>query len=78
MQASGAQDRGGEVKTSIPCRQMTAKFVCHFSPIISPPLTEVSHVAWRGAPLKMTGGTTKAVHRGSAAYRLRCDGVVSP
>jgi hypothetical protein len=39
---------------------MTAKFVVHFSLII--------HVAWRGAPLEMNGGTTKAVHRGPAGW----------
>jgi hypothetical protein len=34
--------------------------------------------AWRGAPLEMTGRTTKAVHRGPAAYRPRYDGAVGP
>jgi hypothetical protein len=57
---------------------MMAKFVGHFSPIIPSFKTEVSHVAWRGAPLEMMGGTTKAVHRGPAAYRLRCNGEVAP
>jgi hypothetical protein len=52
---------------------MTAKFVGHFSLII-PSFTN------RGfsCRLEMTGGTTKAVHRGPAAYRPRCDGVVAP
>jgi hypothetical protein len=40
-------------------------------------LTHGSHVAWRGTPLEMTGGTTKTVHRGPAVYRPRCDRVVA-
>jgi hypothetical protein len=33
--------------------QIDRPFLAQFRP----PLTEVSHVAWRGAPLEMTGGT---------------------
>jgi hypothetical protein len=31
-----------------------------------PSLTEVSHVAWRGAPLKITGGTKGGAQRASS------------
>jgi hypothetical protein len=34
-----------------------AKLIGHFSPYFRPSLTEVSHVAWHGVPLKMTDGT---------------------
>jgi hypothetical protein len=60
---------GGEVKPSVPCRRFAAcKRTLQFTwvgiagqidrPFIAqlrPLLTEVSHVAWRGAPLEMTG-----------------------
>jgi hypothetical protein len=39
--------------------QIDRPFLAQFRPL----LTEVSHVAWRGAPLEMTGGTTGGVKR---------------
>jgi hypothetical protein len=59
-------------------RQMTAKFAGQFLSIILSFTNRVSHVAWRGVPLEMTGRTTKAVHKGPAAFRPRCYRVVAP
>jgi hypothetical protein len=54
--------------------QINRAFLAHNSVLH---LTEVCHVACRGAPLEMTGGT-KGGAQGPAAYRSRCDGVVAP
>jgi hypothetical protein len=39
--------------------QIDRSFLAQFRPS----LTEVSHVAWRGAPLEMTGGTKGGTQR---------------
>jgi hypothetical protein len=77
---------GGEVKPSVPCRRFAAckrtlwlmwksesqaKLIDHFSPYIRPSLTEVSHVAWRGMPLEMMGGTKGGAQR-ARLLRPRC------
>jgi hypothetical protein len=69
---------GGEVKPSVPCRgfaackrsllftwksESQAKLTCHFLTQFRPSLTEASHVALRGAPLEMTGGTKRGAQR---------------
>jgi hypothetical protein len=83
---------GGEVKPSVPCRRFAAckktpeiyvevgiagkidrPFLAQF--LLS--LKEVSHVAWRGAPLEMTGGTKGGAQRASS-LRPRCVGEVDP
>jgi hypothetical protein len=73
----GMPSFGGEVKLSVLCRSFAAckksviyvksesqaKLTSHFSPVIRPSLIEASHVAWRGAPLEMTGRTKGGAKR---------------
>jgi hypothetical protein len=62
---------GGEVKPSVTCRRFAAckrtlsftwksesqaKFTGHILAQFRPSLSEISRVAWRGAPLEITGG----------------------
>jgi hypothetical protein len=83
---------GGEVKPSVPCRRFAACKKTHaiyvevviagkidrpFLAQFRPSLTEVSHVAWRGAPLEMTDGTKGGEQRASS-LRPRCFGEVDP
>jgi hypothetical protein len=82
---------GEEVKPSVPCRRFAAckktpaiyvevgiagKIDRPFRAQFSPSLIEVS-VAWRGAPLEMTGGTKGGAQRASS-LRPRCVGEVDP
>jgi hypothetical protein len=83
---------GGEVKPSAPCRRFAAckrtlrftwklestgkidrPFIAQFRPL----LTEVSHVAWHGAPLEMMDGTKGSAQRASS-LRPRYFGEVDP
>jgi hypothetical protein len=88
----GMPSFGGEVKPSIPCRRFAAckrtlrftwklqsegKTDCPFLAQFRPSLTEVSHGAWRGAPLEMTDGTKGDAQRASS-LRPRCLGEVDP
>jgi hypothetical protein len=72
---------GGEVKPSVPCHRFAAckktlaiyvevriagKFDRPFLTQFHPSLTEVSHVAWRGAPWRWRA-ELKEVHKGPAA-----------
>jgi hypothetical protein len=81
---------GGEVKPSVSCRRFSAfKSILWFTwklestgkidrPFLAqfrPSLTEVSHVAWRGAPLEITDGTKGGAQRASS-LRPRCFGEV--
>jgi hypothetical protein len=83
---------GGEVKPSVPCcrfaaRKRTLRFTWKLEsagkidrPFLAqfcPSLTEVSHVAWRGAPLEMTDGTKGGAQRANS-LRPRCFGEVDP
>jgi hypothetical protein len=54
-------------------RPIDSPFLAQFRPS----LTEVSHIAWRGAPLEMTGVTKGGAQR-ACSYRPRCDWVVAP
>jgi hypothetical protein len=75
---------GGEVNPSVPCRRFSAckrnlrftlklesagKIDRLFLAQFHPSLTEVSHVAWRGAPLDMTDGTIGGAQRASCFSR---------
>jgi hypothetical protein len=83
---------GAEVKPSVPCRRFAAckrtlrftlklesagkiyrTFLAQFCSL----LTEVSHVAWREAPLEMTDGTEGVAQRASS-LRSRCFGEIDP
>jgi hypothetical protein len=72
---------GGEVKPSAPCGRIAAckktpaiyvevgiagKIGRPFLAQFHPSLTEVSHFAWRGAPLDITGGTKGGAQRAAA------------
>jgi hypothetical protein len=82
----------GEVKPSVPCRRFAActstlrftwklesagKIDWQFLAQFRPSLTEVSHVAWRGAPLEMTDRTKGGSQRASS-LRPRCFWEVDP
>jgi hypothetical protein len=83
---------GGEVKPSVPCHRfaackrtpaiyvevrITGKIDRPFLAQFRPSLTEVSHVAWRGAPLEMTDRTKGGAQRASS-LRPKCIGEVDP
>jgi hypothetical protein len=83
---------GGKVKPSVPCcRFVACKRTLRFTwklesagkidrPFLAqfhPSLTEVSHVAWHGAPLEMMEGTNCSAQRPSS-LRPRCFGEVDP
>jgi hypothetical protein len=82
----------GEVKPFAPCRRFAAykktpgiyvevgiagKIYRPFLAQFRPSLREVSHVAWRGAPLEMVDGTKGGAQRASS-LRSRCVGEVDP
>jgi hypothetical protein len=83
---------GGEVKLSVPCRKFAAckrtlrftwklespgKIDWQFLAQFRPSLTEISHVAWHGAPLEITDGTKGSAQRASS-LRPRCFREVDP
>jgi hypothetical protein len=84
---------GGVVKPSVPCRRFVAcKRSLHLPwkshavgkiglaiscPYFIPSLTEVSHIAGRGAPLEMMGETKSGAHRGRS-YGLGASGLQGP
>jgi hypothetical protein len=55
--------------------RITGKIDWPFLTRFHPSLTEVFHVAWRGAPLEMTDGTKGGAQR-ARSLRPRCFGVV--
>jgi hypothetical protein len=58
-------------KTACPMSQI---FDFYVEVGIPPTLTEVSYVAWRGAPLEMTGGTKRRITKGLQLIGLGATG----